>query len=697
MLKRLFTPSAIAIIGASDDIRRPGGYPLHALTTYGYKGVVCPVNPRRAEINGRPCFPTVQALPCPCDLAIIGVPAAGVPAALEDCGSAGIPFAIVLSAGFKEIGEKGRPLQAQLDAAILSSSVRVVGPNCLGVLALPQRMYAGFGALFRNPDWPRGPLAMISQSGGFAYSILSSCREAGLGFDYVVSTGNESSLGMLDFVEHFLEDDGVRLIALYVEGLRDGRRLRALGRRALAARKPIAVWKVGNTAAGSRAAVSHTANLTEDYDFYRDAFAEGGFVEVREIYDLIDAARAFRVRHLPRGRRVAVVTTSGGAGVLLADRCEEAGLPLPALTPETRAKLGALVPDFASLANPVDLTAALAQTEEPFTAAMRHTIEDAYVDLAILRSYPGRDVQAWTDHLAAYAATCTKPILVSLSGTQRQSAEWAPRLDEAGVPCFETPSGAVAAAAMLCAFAGKVERAARTREPARVAPHVALERPANASALGENDAKAWLQSYGITTPRRMFLALDARPGESDLPFPAVVKIVSPDIPHKTEAGGVRVGVQRAGLERTLAEVRENAIRYRPDARIEGWLVEEQVEGVELIVGALANPAFGPLVLVGMGGVHAEISRDVARRYAPVDVDAAREMVLSLRAARLLTGYRGAPPCDIDALCEVISRLSWMIADHEASVTEVEINPLIVGPAGRGALAADAIVRFKNSV
>src|SRR6185436_5812581 len=236
MLQALFNPSAIAIVGASDDIRRPGGYPLHALTEYGYRGLVYPVNPRRAELAGRPCYPKPQSLPGPCDLAIIAVPAANVPAALEDCGEARIPFAIILSAGFREIGEKGMALQRELDAAIERSRVRVVGPNCLGVLALPQRMYAGFGALFRNPDWPRGPIAMISQSGGFAYSILSSCQEAGLGVDYVVSTGNEAGLGMLDFVEHFLADDGVRLIVLYVEGLADGRRLRALGTRALEAR-----------------------------------------------------------------------------------------------------------------------------------------------------------------------------------------------------------------------------------------------------------------------------------------------------------------------------------------------------------------------------------------------------------------------------------------------------------------------------
>lgn len=694
MLQRLFNPSAIAVIGASDDIRRPGGYPLHALTQFGYRGVVYPVNPRRTEVNGLPCHPAAVALPGPCDLAIIGVPAANVPSAIEDCGKAGIPYAIVLSAGFREIGAKGLALQAQLEDSIRRSGVRVVGPNCLGVLALPQRMYAGFGALFRNPDWPRGPIAMVSQSGGFAYSILSSCQEAGLGADYVVSTGNEAGLGMLDFAEHFLDDAGVRLIALYVEGLSDGRRLRALGRRALEAGKPIAVWKVGNTGAGSRAAVSHTANLTEEYDFYRDAFAEGGFVEVREIYDLIDAAKAFRARSLPRGRRVAVVTTSGGAGVLLADRCEEAGLALPALAAETTGKLGALVPDFASLANPVDLTAALAQTEQPFTAAMRHVIEDPNVDLAILRSYPGRDVDAWTDHLADYAAGSPKPLLVSLSGTQRQSAGWAPRLEAAGVPCFETPSGAVSAAAMLCVFAEKARRAVPGREPLRSAPRAALEKPPNAAALSEQEAKHWLERYGVRTPRRVFIPPGAPVPRLEFPFPVVVKVASPDIAHKTEAGGVRIGVEAAVLERTLEEMRESVRRHKPDAHIEGFIVEEQVRGVELIVGALANPSFGPLVLVGMGGVQAEIFRDVARRYAPVDAAAAREMVLGLKAARLLLGYRGAPACDIEALCEVIARVSWLIADHESSIAEIEINPLIVGADGRGALAADAVVRFK---
>ena len=275
------------------------------------------------------------------------------------------------------------------------------------------------------------------------------------------------------------------------------------------------------------------------------------------------------------------------------------------------------------------------------------------------------------------------------------AAEWAPVLEAAGVPCFEVPSRAVSAAAMLADFAARADRATRAREPARIAARVDHLRRPGVAALGEHEAKQWLEAYGIPTPRRVFVALDAPRPAFELSFPVVAKIVSPDLPHKTEAGGVRVGVQRHDLERTLIELRDNAMRYKPGARIEGFLIEEQAEGLEMIVGALNNPSFGPLVLVGMGGVQAEIFRDVARRYAPIDIDTAREMVMSLKAVRLLQGYRGEPPRDIDALCEVISRVSWMIADHEATVSEIEINPVMVGEPGRGVRAVDAIVRFNK--
>ena len=370
-LHSLFDPRSVAIVGATQDSRRAGGQPLYSLTHLGYTGAVFAVNPRYTEIDGRPCYASVDALPQACDLAVIAVPAIDVPSAIEACGRKGIPYALILSAGFREIGERGAALEARLQAALKLSGVRAVGPNCIGMMNLRARVFAGFGAAFRKHDWRGGPVAMISQSGGFAYSIMTYCEEAGIGFDHMVSTGNESSLDTLDFIEHFLEDEATRLIAVYMEGIGNGRRLRALGRRALEIGKPIAVWKVGNTRAGSRAAVSHTANLTEDYDWYRDAFREGGFIEIREIYDLIDAARVFRSSKRPRGNRVAIVTTSGGAGVLLSDACERSGLILPAMSAATLAALEPVVPDFASTANPIDVTAAIAQKEVEFSAATR--------------------------------------------------------------------------------------------------------------------------------------------------------------------------------------------------------------------------------------------------------------------------------------------------------------------------------------
>ena len=689
-LNALFNPQSIAIIGATQDTRRAGGQPLYSLAHQGYAGKVFAVNPRYTEIEGRVCYASVDALPQRCDLAVIAVPATEVPDTLEACGRRGISHAVILSAGFREIGERGAALEARLQAALKNSGVRAVGPNCVGMMNLRSRVFAGFGAAFRKSDWRGGPLAMISQSGGFAYSIMTFCEESGIGFDHMVSTGNESSLSTLDFIEYFLEDHETQLIAVYMEGIADGRRLRALGRRALEIGKPVAVWKVGNTRMGSRAAVSHTANLTEDYDYYRDAFREGGFVEIREIYDLIDAARVFRSRKRPRGNRVAIVTTSGGAGVLLADACEHANLVLPEMTAPTLAALKPLLPDFASTANPIDVTAAIAQKETEFSAATQAVLDDPNVDMLILRSYPGRDAPHWAQNFAMAAAASDKPVLISLTGTVRESSAWLPTVEAAGVPCFEAPGRLVYAASALNDFTRKCERA--RDDVHRVAGRQAL--PFNSSeSPDELQGKACLEAYGIATPERIFVAAGDQTAltAGKLKFPVALKVVSPDLPHKTEASGVRIGIKDLNeLQQALPEMQSRVRAYRPDARIRGWLVEEMAQGVELIAGALNNPSFGPVVLVGMGGVYAELFQDIARCYAPFGAAQARELILALKGARMLLGYRGRPACDIDALADAVSRLSWLIADHADVLREVEINPLIAG--ANSALAVDAVLR-----
>jgi acetyltransferase len=388
------------------------------------------------------------------------------------------------------------------------------------------------------------------------------------------------------------------------------------------------------------------------------------------------------------------VTTSGGAGVLLADRCEEVKVELPALSDATLTELKAILPSFASTANPIDFTAALAQKEPEFTRATGLVLADGNIDLAIVRSFPGSDVEAWAGNLIAQAGACAKPVLVSLSGTPTQAAAWAPRLEEAGVPCFEVPSRAAAAAAMLCDFSERT-RQADTVMGGRSVPARHLEFAGRADGVDEDQAKRCLEAYGIATPRRVFVdAAQPYPERIDLRFPVAAKIVSPDIVHKTEAGGVRLRVTEPEWRRTLDEIRASVSAYAPNARIRGFLLEEMVEGVEMIVGALNNPSFGPLVVVGMGGVQAEVLRDVVRRYAPLTTEQAKDMILRLKGARLLQPFRGQPARDVQALAETVAKLSWMIVDHEREISEIELNPLITGAEGRGVTAVDAVIRLK---
>jgi acyl-CoA synthetase (NDP forming) len=706
-LSRLLNPGAIAVVGASDDPRRIGGQPVHHLKSCGYTGRIYPVNPTRDHVQGLPSFPNVKAIAQPCDLAIIAVGAESVPDVVRECGEARIPYAIVLAAGFDEIGN--RSAQQALSRAIRDSGVRIVGPNCTGVLNLRHNVFSGFGAGFRNPNLKRGPVAMVTQSGGFGYSVVASAEHEGVGFDAMVSTGNEIDLTALDFIEHFLEDPQVELVAVYLEGVTDGRRLRELGWRALQLGKPIAVWKVGNSRSGAKAAQSHTANLTAAYTLYQAAFREGGYVEIDEVYDLVDVVNAFKGGRLPAGRRLAVLTTSGGAGVLMADLCEQKGIELPELSPQSKATLDAMAPGLVAVQNPADLSAALTSSPERFNAATRVLLEDPNIDMAIVRSFPGADVDAWAEGLAALVREIGKPVLVSLSGLALKSEQAVQVLARAAIPCYPTPGRAVTAAAALVEFAQKIRASRRGRpvgQPGSNAtapwPVQRIELPVPqhvGGALSEHASMRCLAAYGIPTVRRATIAeaeLDAGP-LSDLAFPVAVKGDSPDIAHKTEAGGVRLDVRDPDALRIAArEVIASMRAYRPGARVDGVVVQEMASGVEMLAGSVDDPVFGPYVVLGMGGVLSELMADTTLRFAPFDRATALAMIDEVRGARLLRGWRGSPPADLAALADALVRLSWLAHDHAGRIAEIDINPLFVRPAGRGVVAADALVVLHDS-
>lgn len=695
-LARLLEPRGIAIVGASADLQRIGGQPIRALGEFGYRGGIYPVNPKYTEINGLPCYPDLASVPQPCDVALICLPAKFVADAIRQCGAAGIGFAVVLSAGFREIGEKGAALQAELDAAIRDSGVRIVGPNCQGMLAPANDVYCGFGAPFMYRHERSGRIAMVTQSGGFGFAVMGLSEAEGIGFNCVISTGNEADIGALDLLECFLSRDDTDVVATYLEGVTDGRRLVEIGRRALRAEKPILVWKVGNSATGRRAAASHTANLTAGYGLYRAAFREGGFIEIGDVADLVDLARAFAARRLPAGNRVAVISISGGAGVLLADRCEELGLTLPPLSEATVAALRGLLPEFSSLLNPIDVTAQVFNDFGVFNKVVSAVAADPQVDqlIVVTASVAGAAAERLAGELVAVAAATDKPVLVASSAPPGRADAAKSLLQDSNIPVYPTPGRAAKGAAALAEFAA---RRRRLRNPAAQPRPIArqdLALPAGPGTLGERRSKQLLAAYGIPVVGEVLLPLDevAALERAPFAFPLVAKLDSPDLPHKTEAGAVRVGLRSLdALKAAVREMRHSALRYMPEARIDGVLIQEMASGLEVIVGATRDPFFGPTVVFGLGGIFTEVLRDVTHRFAPFDVATAREMIGEIKAAQLLRGYRGQPALDGEALADALARLSLLAADHADRIAEIDVNPLFVRPAGQGVVAADALV------
>lgn len=697
---RLLAPRGIAVVGASTDLTRLGSQPIKFLTEFGYSGSVYPVNPKYDRIGGLPCFPDVLSLPGPCDVAIIGTSSAHVASTVRQCGQAGIPFAIVFTAGFREIGGEGVRLEAELKQAIAESGVRCVGPNCIGIMNVPERIYMGFGPGFNNPKLRPGPVAFVSQSGGFAFSVVGLVDAQAIGFRYIVSGGNEADLGTLDFLEHFVERDDIEVVVSYLEGIADGRRLRAIGRRALERRKPILVWKAGNSGIGRAAATSHTASMTADYALYREAFREGGFIQVQDSDDLADYVRAFSARKLPKGNRIGVLTTSGGSGVLMADCCDEAGLTLPPFQSGTLEQLRAIMPAFSTFANPADFTAQLSGQYARFNQGLGIVLDDANVDQVAIRygAVEGGNSALWAQGIVELSDRTDKPLLVSWGRPPNLNAESLQLLERHRVPWFVTPLRTARAAGVLHRFAAKIAslRPANFDRPTEPTP---LPLRGEDGALGEHRSKQCLAAYGIPVGNEVFVAGDALDTITtmDLRFPVAVKVESPDIPHKTEAGAVELGLtDSARAKEAASRVLAAARRYALQARIDGVIVAEMQTGLETIVGAVRDPYFGPVVMFGLGGVTTELLGEVSHRFAPFDVHTARAMIEELRIAPLFKGYRGRPPLDIEALADLLARVSCLIADHADRIAEIDINPVFVRPEGEGVAAADALIVVRRS-
>ncbi len=696
-LDRIFKPQRVAVIGASNNPGSVGYTVLKNLIGSGFPGVVYPVNPRYEAVQGIYAYPDVKSLPRIPDLAVICTPAATVPELLEQCGEAGILGVLIISAGFKEAGEEGRRLEERVKETIRKfEGMRAIGPNCLGVIVPALRLNASFAAAMP----PDGHVAFISQSGALCTSVLDWAIEEGIGFSYFVSIGNMVDVTFGDLIDYFGEDERTRSIILYVESLAQARRFMSAAR-AFSRTKPIVVYKSGRFAESARAASSHTGAMAGEDAVYDAAFRRAGAVRVYEIGEIFDTAELVARVRPPLGPRLAIVTNAGGPGVMATDALIARHGELAELSPTTLEKLNKILPPFWSHGNPVDILGDA--PPERYGQALAAVLEDPGVDAVLVILTP----QAMTDPTRTAQAVATvaqaqhKPVLAAWMGGAAVQ-EGIRILNQNGIPTYLTPDQAVQAFMHLVDYGRNLDLLYQT--PREIPVELAVDRGKirenflpqlrQAKILGERESKALLAAYGIpvTLPELARTEDEAVALARKLGFPVVLKIHSPDITHKTDVGGVVVGVLtedgvRQAFRRILTSVQGKA----PRARIEGVTVQKMAptgRGVEMILGAKKDPTFGAVLMLGAGGITAEVLRDRALGLPPLNERLATHLLSSLRIWPLLQGFRGRPRMNVEKLLEVIMRFSYLVADFP-EIQEVDVNPLLVTP--EEVLAVDARV------
>jgi acetyltransferase len=700
-LDTLFAPESIALIGASRDLEKIPGRLLSMLRKNEFPGSIYPINPNYADIDGLKCYSSIADVGQPIDLAIVIIPARAVLGALEQCAAAGVKNAVIISSGFAEEGGDSAAMQDAIAALAKKTGMRISGPNAEGFYSQIQRVAATFSPTVdvKPNEQPLVAtirrIGIVAQSGGIGFAIYHRAKALGIALSYVISAGNESDIGAGEFLEYMVQDASTDVILLFIEGIRDVDKFLAAAKRAAEIGKPVIVTKVGRSGAGERAAASHTASMAGWSAAYDAVFAKYGFIISNDLDEAVTIAAVLTTNPLPRGDRVAVLTVSGGAGIWGADTVSMQGLQVPELSAPIQAEIGKLMPSYGVARNPIDVTAQGANS-----GGLQKSI----------------DLLDASDEVDAIL------VVLSLSSDTRmpfKQAELKPVIDAQNKPIvfysYTLPSqfartefaksGAVVLSGLT--HVGVAMRQMVARAKFRLAPPADtgamplrdISTHLKSAKLSESDSKSLLRDAGLALPDEVLVteksALDgviARTG-----FPLVMKIQSRDIPHKSEVGGVRVNIATKGEVFLAYEALvQNARRLRPDAEIQGVLVGPMAKkGVEIIIGTMCDTTFGPMIMVGLGGITTELFRDVIYRPAPVSAAEASAMLAELKAAPLLNGFRGAARADIPALSRLIAQVSVLAARFGAQISEIELNPVLVHAEGQGVTSVDALVVRKK--
>jgi acetyltransferase len=703
-LENFFYPQSIAVIGASADLNSISGKPIRYLLAHDYPGKVYPINPKYEEIAGLKCYPRVLAIPGEVDMVIIAVNYKMVVKMLEEAVEKRVKYALIFSSGFAESGDEGKKLQEQIVALSQKTGLRIVGPNCQGMVNLKGRVTGGFSTSLEPKPFVTGPVGFVTQSGALGFSIFNMAQEAGVGFNYVVSTGNEADLHTLDFMEYMLEDLDTKLVIGYLEGIKNGEQFKRIADRALALRKPIVTLKSGKTELGQKAASSHTASLTGSDAVYSAFVKQKGIIRVNDIEEIIDLAGLAEKAPLPQGNGLGVISTSGGAGIIIVDTAIEMGLEIVELAETTTEKISQNVPDYGSAVNPVDITAQVLNNPDGFSNVLDAMIADPQVDgiVVVITMITGAGGAKMADVLVEKCKITPKPISVAWTAGDKMNADVYDILRKGKVPFFKSPVRSVKALGHLMNYGAFLNSHQQNAAGAKftgfkqenIVEAKNILKTAE-KALTENQGKLVLTQFGIPVTREKVAktALEAIAIANEIGYPVAMKIDSPDILHKTEAGGLKLAIAddeeaREAFEQILASCRN----YSSEARLNGVLVQEMVSGgTEVIVGVNNDPQFGPTVLFGLGGIFVEILQDVSMRLAPLTYNDALSMIKEIKGYGVLTGVRGKEVRDIDAIAEVLVKVSQLALELKDEVNELDINPLLVMPKGRGVKVADTLV------
>jgi acetate---CoA ligase (ADP-forming) len=690
-LSPLLAPSSVAIFGASNDPTRISGRSLRYYREAGYKGALYPINPTRDTVQGLKAYPDLASVEGPVDCAVIAVPANLAIEAMEACVQKGVRGVVMFTAGFAEIGAEGRAMQERITRIADESRIRLCGPNCLGLFNMRIGHTPTFSSFLEEGPTSAGPLGMITQSGAFGTHLLALAQRRGLQVGMWMSTGNEADVAVADGISFMADDPDTQAIACYVEAVKDGALFADAVARARKNGKPVIAMKVGGSAVGAAAAASHPASLAGSDAVYDAAFRQLGVERAKTPEDLINIAYACTRGRLPSSRRLAVMTMSGGAGVLTADASEEGGLELTPLSEESQKEVIGWVP-FAAARNPVDVTAQALN-------------DPSILDKSFELLFGKENFPAMVAFFTTWASSpqMAEPLFKAVSGIAARypdryfalsaiaSPEMQRRYEEAGVGVFEDPWRAVESIAAATRAAERLNR-----PPLSIPPVPTNLPPLPQGRIAEHEAKQILAEAGIPVLEEVLAtnASQAQAAAARLGEKLVLKIVSPDIPHKTEMGGVMLNVPGKAYDGLVQRVQARA----PRAKIDGVLISPMASGgVEMILGVQNDPVFGPVVMLGLGGIFVEVLRDVTFRIAPFGIEEAQRMIGELRGRAMLEGARGQPPCDVDALAQALSKLSVFAAAKRAEFTSIDVNPLLVRERGKGAAALDALILTTDAV